>query len=76
MKDTNEFISIAESLPIDLKTRLIDRLLGSLQPSQAEIDALWAKEAERRIEEVKTIKKHKKMFNPPFPLWSHLSYFK
>ena len=47
MKDTNEFISMAESLPIDLKTRLTDRLLGTLlgilQPSQSEIDALWAK---------------------------------
>jgi len=54
MIDANEFISMAESLPMDLKTRLIDRLLGSLQPSQTEIDALWAKEAEKRIEEIKS----------------------
>ena len=54
MMDANKLISMAESLPIDLKTRLIDRLLNSLQPSQAEIDALWAEEAERRIEEIKT----------------------
>lgn len=54
MIDANEIISMAESLPIDLKTRLIDRLLNSLQPSQAEIDDLWAKEAERRIEEIKS----------------------
>lgn len=54
MIDANEIISMAESLPIDLKTRLIDRLLNSLQPSQTEIDALWAKEAERRIEEIKS----------------------
>jgi len=40
--DANKLISMVESLPIDLKTRLIDRLLNSLQPSQAEIDALWA----------------------------------
>jgi len=52
--DTNEFISMAESLPVDLKTNLIDRLLNSLQPSRAEIDALWAKEAERRIEEIQS----------------------
>jgi putative addiction module component (TIGR02574 family) len=54
MIDANQLISIAESLPIDLKTRLIDRLLNSLQPSQTEIDALWAVEAERRIEEIKS----------------------
>jgi len=54
MIDANEIISMAESLPIDLKTRLIDRLLNSLQPSQTEIDNLWAKEAERRIEEIKS----------------------
>ena len=51
---TNELISMAESLPLDLKTQLIDRLLNSLNPSQKEIDELWAKEAERRIEEIKT----------------------
>ena len=45
---------MAESLPIDLKTRLIDRLLNSLQPSKAEFDALWAEEAEKRIEEIKS----------------------
>lgn len=54
MIDTNEFISMIESLPVDLKTRLIDRLLNSLQPSQPEIDALWAEEAEKRIEEIKS----------------------
>jgi len=54
MIDANKLISMAESLPIDLKTRLIDRLLNSLQPSQTEIDALWAEEAERRIQEIKS----------------------
>jgi putative addiction module component (TIGR02574 family) len=45
---------MAESLPIELKTRLIDRLLNSIQPSQAEFDNLWAKEAERRVDEIKS----------------------
>jgi len=54
MIDTNELISMVESLPIDLKTRLIDRLLNSLQPSQTEIDTLWAEEAERRVEEIRS----------------------
>ena len=54
MLDANKLISMAESLPIDLKTRLIESLLNSLNPSQAEIDALWAAEAEMRIEEIKS----------------------
>lgn len=53
MIDTNELMSMAESLPIDIKTQLIDRLLYSLNPSQKEIDELWAKEAERRVAEVR-----------------------
>ena len=54
MINANELISMAESLPLELKTRLIDRLLNSLHPSQTEIDNLWANEAEKRVEEVKT----------------------
>jgi putative addiction module component (TIGR02574 family) len=54
MIDTNEFISMAESLPIELKMHLIDRLLNSMQASQAEINNLWVKEAERRVDEIKS----------------------
>ncbi len=50
----DKLISMVESLPIDVKTRLIERLLNSLHPSQKEIDKLWAKEAERRVNEIKT----------------------
>ena len=53
MIDINELMSMAESLPMDIKTQLIDRLLCSLNPSQKEIDELWAKEAERRLAEVR-----------------------
>jgi putative addiction module component (TIGR02574 family) len=53
MINANELISVAESLPLDLKTVLIDRLLNSLNPSIKEIDELWAEEAERRVEEIK-----------------------
>ncbi|MDP2211652.1 MAG: addiction module protein, partial [Candidatus Aquicultor sp.] len=51
---TNELISMVESLPIDIKTKLVKTILNSLHPSQKEIDALWAKEAENRIEEIRT----------------------
>ena len=50
----NDIISIAESLPIEMKTKLIERLLQSLNPSQKEIDELWAIEAERRIIEIES----------------------
>jgi putative addiction module component (TIGR02574 family) len=51
---TNELISMVESLPIDIKTKLVEKILNSLHPSQKEIDALWIKEVERRVKEIKT----------------------
>ena len=54
MTKANKIISMAESLPIDIKTQLIDKLLNSLHPSQKEIDELWAKEAEKRVNEIQT----------------------
>lgn len=51
---TNDLMTMAESLPLDLKTQLIDRLLKSINPSKKEIDELWATEAERRVEDIKT----------------------
>ncbi len=53
---TDELISMVESLPVDLKTILVEKILNSLYPSQKEIDALWAKEAEKRVDEIKTAK--------------------
>jgi putative addiction module component (TIGR02574 family) len=50
--DKNELLTMVDSLPLDLKTQLIDRLLNSLNPSQKEIDELWALEAEKRVAEI------------------------
>jgi len=36
---TNELISMVESLPVDIKTTLVEKILNSLHPSQKEIDA-------------------------------------
>jgi hypothetical protein len=49
MIDTDEITSVAESLPIELKAELIERLLYSMSPSQKDIDKLWAQEAETRL---------------------------
>ncbi len=56
MVKADKLISEAESLPIEMRAKLADKLLKSLNPSQKEIDALWAKEAEQRVEEIKTKK--------------------
>jgi putative addiction module component (TIGR02574 family) len=52
MLKTNELIDEAMSLPVELRAQLIDKLLKSLNPSQAEIDKLWALEAEKRVADI------------------------
>lgn len=43
----------ALSLPVEFRLELIDMLLKSLNiPTKPEIDELWAREAEQRIDEV------------------------
>jgi putative addiction module component (TIGR02574 family) len=51
---TKGLISLVESMPIDIKTKLVEKILNSLHPTQKEIDALWAEEAEIRVNEIKT----------------------
>jgi len=43
-----------DSLPIDLKTTLVEKLLASIQPIQKEVDKEWIKAAEERISEIKS----------------------
>mgnify|MGYP001104858625 CR=1 FL=1 len=52
MRKTEDLFDEAISLPIEKRTLLVDKLLHSLNPSQSEIDNLWSKEAERRVEEI------------------------
>ena len=49
-----ELVSMVESLPVDIKTILVEKILDSLHPSQTEIDELWKLEAERRVEEIRS----------------------
>ncbi len=39
-------------LPLDLKTKIIERLLASLTPTDSAIDALWIKEVNNRKSEI------------------------
>ncbi len=51
-KDT--LFSEAISLPVEIRTILVNKLLESLNPTKQEINELWAKEAEKRVEDIKT----------------------
>ncbi len=53
MIKTKELFDEANSLPIDMRMQLVEKLLQSLNPTQKEIDKLWAKEAEKRVEEIR-----------------------
>ncbi len=53
MKKTNDLFAEAISLPLDIRTQLVDKLLRSLHPTQKEIDELWAIEAEKRVQEIR-----------------------
>ena len=52
MLNTDELMNEAMSLPVELRAQLIDKLLKSLNPAQAEIDELWAVEAEKRVADI------------------------
>ena len=54
MLRTEELVEEAVSLPVEIRAQIIDKLLESLNPSQKEIDKLWAKEAEKRVEEIQS----------------------
>ncbi|MEA1920123.1 MAG: addiction module protein [Campylobacterota bacterium] len=41
-------------LPIDLKTKIVDRILASITPTNSSIDALWIKEANKRKNEIES----------------------
>lgn len=41
-------------LPIDLKTKIVDKILTSITPSNSFIDALWIKEANKRKKDIET----------------------
>lgn len=52
--DTIELEDLVDSLPVDVKLELVDRLLESISPANKEIEEAWKVEAERRIEEVRS----------------------
>ncbi len=51
---TKELMAIVETLPIEIKIELIEKLLNSLYSPQKEIDKLWIEEAKRRLKEIES----------------------
>jgi len=43
-------------LPIDLKTKIVDKILASITPADTSIDALWIKEVNKRKSDIETNK--------------------
>ena len=43
-------------LPVDLKTKIVDKILNSINPIDKSIDDLWIKEVNRRKEEIESSK--------------------
>lgn len=41
-------------LPIDLKTKIVDKILASITPANTSIDALWIKEVNKRKFDIET----------------------
>ncbi len=41
-------------LPIDLKTKIVDKILASITPVNSSIDSLWIKEVNKRKNDIET----------------------
>ncbi|UCN01557.1 addiction module protein [Sulfurimonas sp. SWIR-19] len=41
-------------LPIDIKTKIVDKILASITPINSSIDALWIKEVNKRRNDIET----------------------
>ncbi len=50
---TDDLLTIIESLPIDIKTELVEKILASMHPLNKEVDEEWMKAAEDRVDEIK-----------------------
>lgn len=47
--NTHQLLAEVDSMPIDLKTKLIEKLLSSLNPVHHDVETLWKKEIDSRV---------------------------
>jgi putative addiction module component (TIGR02574 family) len=52
--NTKQLIDEAVSLPVEERALVVDTLLRSLNQPESEIDKRWAKEAKRRLAELRS----------------------
>ena len=52
--NTKQLIDEAVSLPVEERALVVDSLLPSLNQPESEIDKKWAKEAKRRLSELRS----------------------
>lgn len=52
--ETMDLLERVDSLPIDMKIEIVDKILESLSPTQKDIDDLWKAEVERRIDDLES----------------------
>lgn len=52
MSPKDDLISEAVSLPVEIRIRLVEKLLQSLNPTDHDIDERWAVEAEKRVAQI------------------------
>lgn len=50
----NQLLAEVDSMPLDLKTKLIDKLLQSLSPHSESIDVLWKQEIDKRVNDIES----------------------
>lgn len=50
----DELFDEIDILPIDLKTKMVDKILASITPPNSEIDKLWIQKANKRKQEIES----------------------
>ena len=51
---TEDLIAEAISLPVEIRTQIVDSLLKSLNPPEKEIDQRWATVAKKRLRDIRS----------------------
>lgn len=52
--NANQLLAEVDSMPLDLKTKLIDKLLRSLTTHSESIDSLWKQEIDKRVDSIES----------------------